>query len=153
MGWLSVIASDPRRSTKLLFWYWMLAAAAFGLYVVSVGAGTESSFAQMMEDPLISLSTAHAFCNVLMAGLLRCVGPYAPWLRRFALFAVIQQLLLADVVGAGLSVLVWLSARHSEPPGQGQGPQPVVLVLGAGLLGLVTLVLFIAQINQIVQHG
>ena len=139
---------DYRRTTTILFWYWLLSAVAYLLYQTAVSTQTGMSFEEVITDPGVALAFVASCSVIIMAALLRVAEAENPrTLRIYAIFSVVHQLLTGNVIGLILAALI----VYYLPPAKGESFAPTQkLILSGGmiLIGLVLVLWLVAQLNR-----
>lgn len=143
--WFHSLLVQPKRTATVLFWYWIVTAIAFGVYIAAIAAGTDTDTEQLFAHPSAAFSLAYASINLLLAGLLRYSQREAQYLHYFGIFAMVQQLTCANIPGAVLAWALWRASTCAED--ETQPLLPTVFWLSVGSLGFVSVVLLIGQIS------
>lgn len=148
MSWIRRLVDRPPLAARVLFWYWLASAAALGLFVLVVAAGTGTSWTDVMQDPYGAVGLAQAFVSVIMAVLLRAVGT-GPRLNGFSWFVLVQQLVIGNLVGFLLAVVLVLACRRTPVRDEALSLSPLVLWPAGILVLLASLLVLVAQTNSV----
>ncbi|MBV7280894.1 hypothetical protein [Corynebacterium sp. TAE3-ERU30] len=139
---------DYRRTTTILFWYWLLSAVAYLLYQTAVSAQTGMSFEEVITDPGVALAFVASCSVIIMAALLRVAeAENLRTLRIYAIFSVVHQLLTGNIIGLILAALI----VYYMPPAKDESfapTQKLILIGGMVLIGLVLVLWLVAQLNR-----
>lgn len=141
---------DETRLSKWLFWYWMISPFVFFFYTYLQTASTGTDLKGALEHPNIALSFLTSCMSIITAYLLKVAHEENERTERiFSLFAVVQQLLVGNVIGFALSFFLaralWLFPRETFAPSK---MMRWVLIGGMSLLSLLTVLTLIARFNQ-----
>lgn len=144
-GWFHSLLTNPRRSARILFWYWGFSALAFGLFtfVISTGSGTEVD--SILGDPGAAFSFGYACLNLLMMGVLRYAQRDTDYLRIFSIFAIVQQLSCANIPGAFLAWTLWRAQPFAKD--MTEPVHPGVFWAAVGGIGFVSAIFFFGQVS------
>lgn len=138
---------DSQKMRTFLFWYWIISPLIFFFYQYSVAASSGVAIQQMLQEPGIALAFLSACMSLTMAGLLRASQVENERIEgRFALFATVQQLVTGNILGFLLSYFLTRSLRDVADEPFAPRLKPVLLA-GMVLMGLLSLLLIIANIN------
>lgn len=142
--------TDYRPTTSLLFWYWLLSAAAYLGYQLLVSRQTGTSIAELIADPSVALAFVAACSVVILAGLLRVAeSENLHTLRVFIFYSLVHQLLTGNLLGLILAALILY--YQPSPTGERFAPtRKLVLVGGMILIGAALALWLVAQINRLV---
>lgn len=139
---------DEKRLAKWLFLYWLISPFAFFLLVYMNASHAGSSFRENLQSAPVALSFLTSCISLILAYLVHVAqGENENTLRIFAVFAVVQQLLVGNPIGFLLSFFLaralWLVPRD----GFSQGVSRWVLIGGMVFIGFLTLLTAFAQVN------
>ncbi|MDO4898986.1 MAG: cell shape determination protein CcmA [Rothia sp. (in: high G+C Gram-positive bacteria)] len=148
MNTLLYALRDEQKMRTFLFWYWLISPFVFFFYRYSVSASTGIELKEMLNEPAIALAFLASCMSLIMAGLLRGAEAENELTeKRFAMFAVVQQLIVGNILGFLLSFFYARSLWDAG--GEPFAPRlRWVLMGGMVLIGLLTLLTVIANINM-----
>ncbi len=145
---LLLLLSDSAKLTKILFWYWLLSAAAFVLFAFTQSSSTGTSFEQTLQHPSIALSFLISCMSIVQAVMLKLAqSENENTVRIFAIFSIVQQLLVGNVPAALLAY--FLARSLHDAPREPFAPSWRLVLIGVGvLLSFLTLLTLLARYNQ-----
>lgn len=139
---------DGQKLSKWLFLYWLISPFAFFLFVYMNSSQGGATFRETLQSAPVALSFLTSCMSLIMAYLLKVAREENENTERiFAMFAVIQQLLVGNPIGFFLAFCLaralWLAPREKFATGIPRW----VLLGGMVLLSFLTLLTVIAHLN------
>lgn len=138
---------NTQKLRTFMFWYWIVSPVIYFAYQYAVSQSAQVNIREMLNEPAIALAFLTSCISIIMAGLLRGAEAENESTERiFGIFAVVQQLLTGNLPGFLLSYFytrsLWGALREPFAP-----RLRWVLLGGMGLLGLLSLLVLVANIN------
>lgn len=139
---------DEEKMRTFLFWYWIISPFVFFFYQYSVSSSSGVSLQEMLTQPEIALSFLGACMSLIMAGMLRgAESENEVTEKTFGIFAVVQQLLVGNILGFALSF--FYTRTMWDAGGEPFAPRlRWVLIGGMALIGLLTALTIVGNINM-----
>ena len=140
---------NEKRISQWLFWYWMVSPLLFFLYTYMQVVNADVTFREALNNPNIALAFLTSCMSIITAYLLQVARQENENTERvFSIFAIVQQLLVGNVIGFMLSFFLaralWLFPRETFAPSKMRW----VLLGGMVFLSFLTLLTLIARYNQ-----
>lgn len=147
LNWLHTWSTHPYLAARVQRWMWLITAAAFAALTAMNAFQASSSMEEIAHSPGVAIGAAQVFINLLLVGLSVGVGRTSSWMNRFAIFTLVQQVLIWNLLGAIAAAVLWRSLRYStQPLEDSEPPLPPAAIIGAFVfLGLATGLVVVAQ--------
>ena len=137
--------NDSNKVARFLLGYWLITPIFFGLYILLTAQTTGMQLRELLNIPTIAIAFLVACMTVILAAMLRLARRENPnTVRIFSIYAVVQQLLVVNLIGAVGSYFL-TRALWNEPREPFAPVHRWILGAGMTILGMLSgLVLLIA---------
>ncbi|MFW0183911.1 hypothetical protein ACN083_00125 [Rothia sp. CCM 9418] len=139
--------NDPDSTKKYLFWYWIISPLCYFLYTFLLSSQTQLPLEEVLNAPLIALTFLIACMTILLAGMLNLIKDEGDYVERnFGIFAMVQQLLVGNLLGV-LLAFFFTRSRWGALPAACSTPQRWILWAGMALISVLTVLVMISYWN------
>lgn len=145
--WAFLNNSDKLR--KWLFIYWLVSPFLFMGYALMMSQTASVDLREVLNEPTMAIAFLTSCMTLIMAGMLKgASGENEKTEKVFGIYAVVQQLLVGNLIGALLSYFfarsLWLAPAAPFAP-----RLKWVLLPGMVLIGFLSLMVILIAVNRV----
>ncbi|GGH60192.1 hypothetical protein GCM10007359_08130 [Rothia aerolata] len=145
--WAFLNNSDKLR--KWLFIYWLVSPFLFMGYALMMSQTASVDLREVLNEPTMAIAFLTSCMTLIMAGMLKGASSENEKTEKvFGIYAVVQQLLVGNLIGALLSYFfarsLWLAPTAPFAP-----RLKWVLLPGMVLIGFLSLMVILIAVNRV----